>query len=144
MYTQKYNFGKLIITMVTCLALFIFGACSKSSASTLVSKPTTGTTTAEGSVIINLVAQNMTFDKSTIIVPANTIITINFDNKDSGTQHNFSIYTGSGATVKIFVGNIITGPATTTYTFTSPNKAGTYFFRCDVHPTIMTGSFIVQ
>lgn len=38
----------------------------------------------------------------------------------------------------------MTGPATTTYTFTAPSTPGTYFFRCDVHPTVMTGQFIVQ
>jgi len=58
--------------------------------------------------------------------------------------HNFALYTDSSATTKIFQGTIITGPATTTYTFSAPSTPGTYFFRCDVHPTTMTGSFIVQ
>jgi plastocyanin len=62
---------------------------------------------------------------------------------DSGIPHNFSVYTNSAATSPIFTGQIITGPATTTYTFNAP-AAGTYFFRCDVHPTVMTGQFIVQ
>jgi plastocyanin len=44
----------------------------------------------------------------------------------------------------IFVGQIITGPsATIDYKFTAPITPGTYFFRCDVHPS-MNGSFIVQ
>jgi plastocyanin len=37
----------------------------------------------------------------------------------------------------------VTGPTTTTYTFTAPSTPGSYFFRCDVHPTQMTGTFVV-
>ncbi len=110
--------------------------------------PTTTTTppptTTPASVTINLVAQNIAFDKSTITVPAGAKVIVNFDNKDAQIPHNFSVYTNSSATTSIFVGTIITGPGTTTYTFTAPTTPGNYFFRCDVHPTIMTGTFIVQ
>ncbi len=81
---------------------------------------------------------------STITVKAGAPVTVNFNNKDSGIPHNFSVYTNSSATTAIFTGQIVTGPATTTYTFNAPSSPGTYFFRCDVHPTIMTGQFIVQ
>jgi heme/copper-type cytochrome/quinol oxidase subunit 2 len=94
-------------------------------------------------VTINLVAQNIAFNLSIITIPAGATVTINFDNKDS-IPHNFAVYTDSSAQTLVFRGDIITGPATTTYTFTAPTKPGIYFFRCDVHPTIMTGSFIVQ
>jgi len=63
---------------------------------------------------------------------------------DSGIPHNFAVYTDSSATNTIFKGQVITGPETVTYTFTAPAQAGTYFFRCDIHPTVMTGQFIVQ
>jgi plastocyanin len=81
---------------------------------------------------------------NTITVPAGKSITVNFDNQDSGIPHNFAVYTNSSATSPIFVGDNITGPARITYTFTAPSTPGTYFFRCDVHPTQMTGAFIVQ
>lgn len=93
---------------------------------------------------IDLVAQNIAFDKSTITVPAGAQVTVNFDNKDSGIPHNLAVYTNSSATTSIFVGSIITGPKTITYTFKAPTTPGTYFFRCDVHPTLMTGNFVVQ
>jgi plastocyanin len=95
-------------------------------------------------VTIDLVAKNIAFDKSTITVPAGAKVTINFDNQDSGIPHNFSVYDSSAAKKAVFKGKIITGPKKITYTFTAPEKAGTFFFRCDVHPTIMTGTFIVQ
>ncbi len=93
---------------------------------------------------IALSAQNIKFDKSTITVPAGANVTVDFNNEDQGIPHNFAVYTNASATDKIFSGKIITGPATATYTFTAPDKAGTYFFRCDVHPQRMTGDFVVQ
>jgi plastocyanin len=66
-----------------------------------------------------------------------------FINKDASIPHNFAIYADSTATKKIFSGDIITGPATVTYTFMAPPAPGNYFFRCDVHPTVMFGTFVV-
>jgi plastocyanin len=106
---------------------------------------TMGTTGQAGqAVTIGLTAQNIKFNTSTITVPAGAKVTINFNNMDSGVAHNLAVYTDSSAANKIFIGQIITGPNTTTYTFTAPSKPGTYFFRCDVHPTAMTGQFIVK
>jgi plastocyanin len=104
--------------------------------------PTPTPTPTGQSVTIDLVAQNMAFNKSTITVPAGASVTMNFDNKDS-IPHNFALYTDSSATTSIFVGTIITS-SKTTYTFTAPSTPGNYFFRCDVHPTSMTGTFIVE
>ena len=96
-------------------------------------------------VTINLSAQNFSFSPTTITVPAGAIVTINFNNQDSGVLHNFSLYADSSAPPPaLFQGGFITGPSTVTYKFTAPSKAGTYFFRCDIHPTTMTGTFIVQ
>ncbi|MDQ4076493.1 MAG: hypothetical protein M3220_09635 [Chloroflexota bacterium] len=37
------------------------------------------------------------------------------------------------------------GPEETiTYEFDAPSEPGTYYFQCDVHPTTMTGDFIVE
>jgi plastocyanin len=101
-------------------------------------------TSTPTSATINLVAQNMAFNMQNITVPAGADVTINFNNKD-GASHNFSLYTDSSAKPPaIFQGEIISGTKTITYHFTAPTQPGTYFFRCDIHPTIMTGSFIVN
>ncbi len=92
---------------------------------------------------IGLIAKDIAYNTSTITVPAGANVTVDFTNEDSGIQHNFAVYDTSAAQNAIFKGEIITGPATTTYTFTAPSQPGTYFFRCDVHPGIMTGQFIV-
>jgi cytochrome c oxidase subunit 2 len=107
--------------------------------------PTPTTTPTPGqSVTIQLTAHNIAFNLSTITVPPGAQVTVDFNNEDSSVPHNFSVYDSPAAQKVIFQGKIITGPATTTYTFTAPATPGTYFFRCDVHPTIMTGSFIVK
>ncbi len=103
----------------------------------------TATGSGPQSVTVDLTAENIAFDMKTITVPAGARVIINFNNKDSGVPHNFAVYTDSSATTAIFKGNIITGPAKTTYTFTAPDNQGTYFFRCDIHPTQMTGQFVV-
>jgi uncharacterized surface protein with fasciclin (FAS1) repeats len=95
------------------------------------------------SVTISLSAKDIAFNTSTITVPAGANVTVVFDNQDTGIPHNFAVYDTPAAQTSIFVGKIITGPATVNYTFTAPSTPGNYFFRCDVHPTIMTGTFVV-
>jgi plastocyanin len=97
---------------------------------------------AQGATI-GLIAKNIAFNTSTITVPAGANVTVNFDNQDSGIPHNFAVYESSAAQNAIFKGQIITGPAKTTYAFTAPSKPGTYYFRCDVHPNQMNGQFVV-
>ncbi len=99
---------------------------------------------AQSTVTIDLMAKNLTFNMSTITVPAGANVVVNFDNQDNGVTHSFSVYTDSSASKAIFKGDAITGPKMTTYTFTAPTTPGTYFFRCDVHPTQMNGQFIVS
>jgi plastocyanin len=144
MKKNKFNFVNLLIIITIGGVLLALGACTKTSTTTTTSSLISTTSVGGTPVTINLTAQNMAFDKSTITVPAGASVTINFNNKDSIT-HNFSVYTDSSAAPPaIYQGQIITGPKTTTYTFTAPTTPGTYFFRCDIHPTLMTGKFIVQ
>jgi plastocyanin len=110
---------------------------------TATATPTTTTPPSGGAVTVDLIAKNIAFNKATITVPACSAVTVNFDNQDSGIPHNFAVYTNSEATTPIYQGAIITGPKTTTYTFTAPCTPGDYWFRCDVHPSIMYGTFKV-
>jgi plastocyanin len=106
--------------------------------------PTPGGSPAAGAVTVNLIADNFAFDTNTVTVPAGAQVTLNFTNRDPNIPHNFAAYTDSSAATPIFVGQVINGVSSTRYTFTAPSTPGTYFFRCDVHPTTMTGQFIVQ
>jgi plastocyanin len=103
----------------------------------------TATTTAGGAVTVNIAADNIAFDTSTITVPAGATVTMVFNNQDDGIPHNVAVYDSPLRSEAIFVGEITTGPAETTYTFTAPSEPGTYYFQCDVHPS-MNGDFVVE
>ncbi len=119
---------------------------TETPAATETTGVTTAATTAAGGEVatVDIAADSMAFDTSTITVPAGAEVTMVFDNQDDGIPHNVAVYMDSSAAEEIFVGETITGPETTTYTFTAPEEPGTYFFRCDVHPQQMTGDFIVE
>jgi plastocyanin len=86
------------------------------------------------------------FDKDCLAAPAGEAFTIEFDNQDTQ-PHNVAIYTDSSAATRLGgaqdAGDFILGPATVTYEV-DPLEAGNYFFRCDVHPATMTGTFVVK
>jgi plastocyanin len=105
--------------------------------------PTLTSTTAKPNVPITITAQNMAFDTKTLTAPAGSTVVMTFVNKDNDMPHNFALYTDTSATTKIFAGEFVTGPKTITYTFTVPSNPGNYFFRCDLHPELMTGTFVV-
>jgi nitrite reductase (NO-forming) len=98
---------------------------------------------APKSADLTLTAQGATFDTDCLAAPADQPITIAFDNKDPSVPHNVSIYTDESATKALFTGDLVTGPKKVTYDV-GKLPAGTYFFRCDVHPTTMTGTLTVS
>ena len=97
----------------------------------------------EAGATVQLVAQDIAFDTEEITLAAGAEATIELDNQDDGLPHNFAMYEDESAATAIFQGEIVEGPTTTEYTFTAPD-AGTYFFRCDVHPNQMTGTVVVE
>lgn len=94
---------------------------------------------------ITVHAKNISFDTQCIQVPASGTTKIAFDNQDAGIPHNIEIYTNSSAAQRLAgasgPSDVITGPMSTTYSI-SGLSAGTYFFKCDVHPQ-MNGQFKV-
>jgi plastocyanin len=125
-----------LIPLVILVAFF--AGCASKTTPTPVPVPLTGGTN------ITVTAAGMAFDTNSITVSAGAHLTITFINNDNGIRHNVSFYTSAAATTVINIGGMTTGVSTVTYTFDAPTTPGTYFFRCDVHPTTMTGSFIVQ
>jgi cytochrome c oxidase subunit 2 len=96
---------------------------------------------------LTIVAKNLKWNTNALTVPAGSSVNLTLDNQDTGVPHNFSIYKGTqapGANDKPLVTlKIQTGPIQATQLFNAP-AAGTYYFRCDVHPTAMIGTFTVQ
>jgi plastocyanin len=124
----------LALAALVMLVAFVVGCASTTT-------PTPGPTT--GGDTITVTAAGMAFDTSTITVSAGAKVTITFVNNDGGVPHNIAFYTSPSATTVIYKGARTTGVSTVTYTFDAPTTPGTYFFRCDVHPSTMTGEFIV-
>jgi plastocyanin len=129
-----------VIPLVTQSVMF---TTTTGTVPTAVATTSAGSSSGGKTVTISLIAKNIAFDQSTITVPAGAHVVMNFDNQDSGVVHNFALYTDSSAKTKIFVGDFVTGPKTVTYTFDAPSTPGNYFFRCDIHPTLMFGKFVV-
>lgn len=91
---------------------------------------------------VKLIAKDIKFDQSTITVAAGKPFTITFDNEDS-VPHNVAIFEGTDATGKnVFRGALDAGPKTLTYDVPAL-PAGTYYFHCDVHPT-MNGTLVAK
>jgi cytochrome c oxidase subunit 2 len=101
--------------------------------------------TPSGSTV-DITAQGIKFDTDCLAAPANQPFTISFTNKDPSVPHNVDVYDKQGGQ-HLFgangVGDTLTGPGSTEYKV-SPQKPGTYYFVCDVHPTAMFGTFVVK
>jgi plastocyanin len=80
------------------------------------------------------------FSTDALSVEPDTPIDLEFDNQDPGVGHNVEIFDGPDETAPVlFGGDVITGPAKTTYGV-EPLPEGDYFFNCRIHPTTMTGT----
>lgn len=96
---------------------------------------------------VTITAHNLKWDTSTITVPAGSSIQLTVDNTDNAIPHNFSLYTDEAAATKgarPLAGTKPTAGPVQEHTLFNAPAAGTYYFRCDVHPTTMTGTFVVQ
>jgi plastocyanin len=94
-----------------------------------------------GATSLQLAAVNSLFNPRSLSAAAGQPVVLQMNNQDNGVLHNFALYNNQSASQRIFVGELVTGPTTVVYNFNAP-APGTYFFRCDVHPDTMTGSFV--
>jgi plastocyanin len=97
----------------------------------------------EGPADATLVAKGIAWDVEEITLPTGRKVAVKVENQDNGTPHNFALYTGPDAKQSLFQGQVFSGVADRTYEFEAP-KPGAYFFRCDVHPDVMTGAVTVR
>lgn len=98
--------------------------------------------TPSGSTL-SITAKAIAFSTSCLAAPADAPFTITFDNQDASVPHNVAIYPDAAGSKAVFAGDLVTGPKMMTYEVTGL-PAGTYRFQCDVHPTTMSGTFIVK
>lgn len=125
---------KRILLALGLVALAVVSA----ACSTAAAKPSAPSgPLADGPTVV---AKDMKFQTTSVEVKADTNVTIHFDNQDSA-PHNVAIYTDSGAGTPVSVGQVITSSKADQVV--PALKAGTYFFRCDVHHD-MTGSIVAK
>lgn len=101
--------------------------------------PTTQTRAGSQVPVVEIAADAVAFSTDTLTAPAAEPFAIVFDNLGRGVPHNVAVYQSEAAATALFVGEIVSGPTTISYHL-DPLDAGEYFFRCDVHPTTMTGT----
>ena len=135
---------RVVPALLLAASLVLAAGCTRQPEAPEVEEvPASASETAApaGTFATGLEARSVSFNKATLTVPAGALVTIAFVNDDIVT-HNLAVYETAAAANVIFRGAIIrTG--TIDYRFNAPSEPGTYFFRCDVHPTFMTGDFIV-
>ena len=79
------------------------------------------------------------FSPDKLSVASGVPIDLEFDNQESGVQHNVVIFDGEDDKApQLFSGTLVTGVSSTTYQV-PPLHDGTYFFHCEVHPSTMVG-----
>lgn len=83
----------------------------------------------------------LAFTEETLSAPAGTVVAVRYLN-DSSVPHNIAFFEGGDASApRLAATEVGTGPDDLqTVTFTTPSRAGAYFFHCDVHPQQMTGT----
>ena len=123
----------LSATLIT-LALVTLAGCSTGS-----SGPSAAQSIDPDAITIT--ARDLKFSTSALEAAADEPFQIVFENQESA-PHNVAIYGDAGATDAVFVPDPFSGPATVTYDVPAL-AAGTYFFRCDLHPD-MSGQLTVD
>ena len=128
---------RLIATLALATVALAAAACAPANADTGGTPAPTAAVDADSPVVV---AQGIQFQTKDVTAKAGKPFALKFQNQDTA-PHNVSIYTDSSASKRVFEGEIFSQgervyqvPALT---------AGTYFFRCDVHPD-MTGTLTVE
>ena len=125
----------LILVFATALA-----ACSGNSEESQSADGGTGGTATVADGAVEITADGLAFDATTIEATAGEDFTITLVNNDSA-PHNISIYTEEGGE-SLVTGETAEAGQTVTIDV-SALDAGEYYFQCDIHPD-MNGSVVVS
>ena len=131
---------RIMVFEVHALAPADFQAWEQKQIAAANATPPPAPSGAAAGPTIPLVAQGVKFDQSSLTAPA-TGFTVAFDNRDTGTPHDFDILDANGQ--KVFDSQAFAGPAK--HDLAVPAlPAGQYKFECSIHPTLMFGTLTVQ
>ena len=127
---------RLIATLALATVALAAAACSSTNAGAPPSAPAAP---ADPNAPV-ITAKDLKFDQAEVVVPAGTPFQLTFTNLESA-PHNVAIYTDASASTPVSVGEIFSNG--TKVQDVPALDAGTYFFRCDVHPD-MKGSIVAK
>ena len=126
---------RLIATLALATVALAAAACGSTSAA----DPSTPAAPADPNAPA-ISANALKFDQADVTVPAGKAFQLTFTNQESA-PHNVAIYTDASAATNLFRGEIFSSGSKV---YDVPAlEAGTYFFRCDVHPD-MTGTITAK
>ncbi len=162
--TGYFRRRRVVLAVAAWLALALFAAgCSKSSVAAsptapAATSPASTPSTASPSPLVvpagcrpkgsklQISASAQHFSTHCLAAPAGATFTIALENQKVSAlspTHMLSIYTDSTVSQSLFKGSQV--PAGERVTYHVPElPAGTYFFRCDIHPETMVGVFVVR
>jgi plastocyanin len=142
MHTASFALRRGALLTLTLVLGIVLAACTGGADGTEPADGggTGGTATVENGAV-EISSANLEFNVSTIVAPAGEDFAITLVNDDSA-PHNISIYTEEGGE-QLALGPTAEGGQTVT-TDVSALEPGEYFFVCDIHPTEMTGTLVVE
>ena len=121
-----------VVSLLLATTVLIAGGCSTGGGQAV--QPSAGPDA------LRIAAKDLVFSTDSLSAAAGEPFQILFENQE-GPPHNVAIYKDSSATEKVFGSDPFSGPASVVYDVPAL-PAGTYFFRCDVHPD-MNGQLTV-
>jgi plastocyanin len=129
---------RFIATLALATVALTAAACSSTNADSGTPAAPAGPTDPNAPVVV---AKDLRFTTPEVTVTAGRPLELSFDNED-GAPHNVAIYTDSSAGTAVFQGQVFSGSATRVYEVPAL-AAGSYLFRCDVHPD-MQGTIVAR
>jgi plastocyanin len=117
--------SRMRVTMIFVIAALLVAACAG---------PPVGHASGPPVATVELVAEDLAFDRDSLEVPPGGVIAVTLVNRDPGILHNVAIYQTAGGDL-VFRGETFTGIETRTNLMGSLTP-GTFRFVCDAHPTM--------
>ena len=132
--------GRLLVALLALAAVVLLAAGCGNDSSGGDKTPAAGQTPSGGATAEIKMVAGTAFDRAELTIAAGVDVEVTADNTDG--THNFSVYEDESAQENLGKTEICTAPCTDTVTLNLP--AGEYFFRCEVHPTLMTGTLTAR